>query len=258
MGRDVGSASGRGRVGGRVLRIVEGKVSHLQTVGHICGIVQITEFRWFSACWKGPSWLTRERSGRRTSQVFVSKISRVRKRRRRFRKAFEIVGTGQRTPFLFKRGLYSNRTDESKDKRVTRRTEENSATLRRWQETDRGRRQRDKRCRGSESNALTEERQEERKKGGQGEIDGCKREEGWKGRGERGRGSFLREGGREREKRERVGEGKRFSAAVGQPGQTTCGTYSLVPPSYFCLQSTCSYVHYFFCSLLSSLLCCRL
>jgi hypothetical protein len=64
----------------------------------------------------------------------VSEISRVRKRRRRFRKAFEIVGTGQRTPFLFKRGLYSNRTDESKDKRVTRRTEENSATLRRWQD----------------------------------------------------------------------------------------------------------------------------
>lgn len=65
----------------------------------------------------------------------MSEFSRVRKRRRRSRKAFEVVGTGQRTPFLFKRrGLYSNRTDESKDKRVTRRTEENSATLRRWQD----------------------------------------------------------------------------------------------------------------------------
>jgi hypothetical protein len=124
----------------------------------------------------------------------------------------------------------------------------------RREEKDRGRRQRDKRCRGSESNALTEERQEERKKGGQGEIDGSKREEGWKAEGRERKRKFLKGGReREREKRERVGEEKRFSAAVGQPGLSTCGTYSLVPPSYFCLQSTCSYVHYFFCSLLSPL-----
>lgn len=35
MGRDVGSAAGAGgRTGGRVLGLIEGKVSHFQTVGH--------------------------------------------------------------------------------------------------------------------------------------------------------------------------------------------------------------------------------
>lgn len=42
MRRDVGGASGRGTVGRSMLRIVQGKISHLQTVGHICNILQFT------------------------------------------------------------------------------------------------------------------------------------------------------------------------------------------------------------------------
>lgn len=40
VGRDIGSASGRGAVRGGVLRVVEGQVSHLQAVGHDCGMIQ--------------------------------------------------------------------------------------------------------------------------------------------------------------------------------------------------------------------------
>lgn len=36
--RDVGSATRVGGSSGRMLRFVKGKVSHLQTVGHICGV----------------------------------------------------------------------------------------------------------------------------------------------------------------------------------------------------------------------------
>lgn len=38
MGRDVSGATRGGGRGRSVLRLVEGKVSHLQAVGHICGI----------------------------------------------------------------------------------------------------------------------------------------------------------------------------------------------------------------------------
>ena len=41
MGRDVGSAAGvGGRTRGRVLRLIEGKVSHFQTVGHDEGFLR--------------------------------------------------------------------------------------------------------------------------------------------------------------------------------------------------------------------------
>lgn len=54
MGRDVSGATRVGGSGRSVLRLVEGKVSHLQAVGHICGISncghrrQMSKTRWMS------------------------------------------------------------------------------------------------------------------------------------------------------------------------------------------------------------------